>query len=239
MSASLIANKSAVALEFDRIARRYDLATSMSQGYQADLQRSAALLELKGNEHVLDLCCGTGRSSEAILAYVKEGSLTCVDNSKGMLEEARNKFEAQINAGKVILSQQDAMHLDFPEQSFDAVFVAYGLRNMPDYGKFVEGVFRILKPGGSIVIHDYSLSEAWYSKPYWWILGYGFVVPCCSLMTGSSRIFLYLIQSVLRFLSPVEIKALLTKHAFVEVTIHQQPNWRRPILHSFKGSKPL
>ena len=64
MSATiLLTNKKIVPKEFNKIAARYDLATSMSHGYQSDLERSASFLLLKGDESVLDLCCGTGKST--------------------------------------------------------------------------------------------------------------------------------------------------------------------------------
>jgi ubiquinone/menaquinone biosynthesis methyltransferase len=237
MPTSLITNKTAVPKAFNRIASRYDLATGLSHGYGADLERSAALLQLSGNEKVLDLCCGTGKSSAAVLPYLTTGTLTCVDNSEEMLVEAGRKFSGEIQAGKVRLSLQDAMHLDYPDNSFDAIFMAYGLRNMPDYGKHVEGLFRILKPGGRLVIHDYALADTWYARPMWTVLGYGFIVPFCTLLTGSSRIFTYLVQSVLKFLSPAEIQALLQSKGFEQVSIHRHANWRRPILHSFSSVK--
>jgi ubiquinone/menaquinone biosynthesis methyltransferase len=239
MPASLITNKAAVPKAFNRIAARYDLATGLSHGYREDLERSAALLQLSGDEMVLDLCCGTGKSSAALLPYISTGTLTCVDNSEEMLVEAGKKFKSPIATGKVCLSLQDAMQLNFPDNTFDAIFMAYGLRNMPDYGRHVQGLFRILKPGGKLVIHDYALADTWYARPMWAMLGYGFIVPFCTLLTGSSRIFTYLVQSVLKFLRPAEIQALLESKGLEQVSIHHHANWRRPILHSFLAVKPV
>lgn len=237
-SASILyENKKIVPKEFNKIAGRYDLATALSQGYQEDLNRSGDLLQLKGDELVVDLCCGTGKSTLAVLPKISSGKIICIDNSEGMLEVAKEKFSKEIACGKISVSLQDAMHLNFSEDSVDAIFMAYGLRNMPDYEKCVANLFRILKPGGQLVIHDYSLSDAWYAKPLWWILGYGFIVPFCTLLSGSSTIYTYLIKSVMNFLNPSEVKALLEKKGFQEVSIMHQPGWRRPILHSFRAVK--
>ena len=106
MSQSLIENKVAVPKEFNKIARRYDMATGLSQGYQSDLNRSAAYLQLQGHETVLDLCCGTGKSTAAVLPYITTGKVIGVDNSEEMLAVAGEKFANEIKAGKLQLQLQ-------------------------------------------------------------------------------------------------------------------------------------
>ncbi len=236
-SIQLIQNKSFVPKEFNRVARSYDFATTMSQGYQEDLFPCAKRLQLKGDEKVLDLCCGTGKSTRACLNELSNGTIVGVDNSEGMLAEAQAKFAEEVKAGKVKFVLKDAMHLHFDEHTFDVVFMAYGLRNMPDYEKSIQGISRVLKPGGKICIHDYSLSNNYFSKIYWAILGYGFIVPFCSLLSGSSKIYTYLVKSVLNFLQPEQIKNLLEQNGFEKVEIQPHASWRKPILHSVIATK--
>lgn len=231
-STQLISNKALVPMEFNQVSRSYDFATRMSQGYQDDLDTSAERMGLRGDEHLLDLCCGTGKSTLACLKQLPTGTVVGVDNSEGMLLEANNKFAEGIKSGKVTFILKDAMHLDFPDESFDAVFMAYGLRNMPDYEKSIQGIHRILKPGGKLCIHDYSLAAGIFSRIYWAILGYGFIVPFCTIMSGSSTIYTYLIRSVLTFLNPKEIQSLLEANGFESVSAQPHASWRRPILHS-------
>jgi ubiquinone/menaquinone biosynthesis methyltransferase len=209
----------------------------MSQGYQSDLKMSAAMLNLQGNETVLDCCCGTGKSTVAILPYIKSGKIIGIDNSEGMLEEANKKFASEIIAGTLDFQLQDAMHLNFAPTTFDAIFVAYGLRNMPDYRKYTEQLYKLLKPGGKLVIHDYSLANKWYAKPLWGMLGYGFIVPFCTMVSGSSKIFRYLIQSVFTFLRPNEVVELLNTSGFKNVKSKPHKGWRSSILHVFYGEK--
>ena len=82
---SLIQNKKEVPSEFNRIAKRYDLATFLSQGYQKDLQTSVDRMNLKGDEFLADLCCGTGKSTIACLNNLTNGKVIGIDNSEGML----------------------------------------------------------------------------------------------------------------------------------------------------------
>ena len=228
----LIDNKVLVPKEFNNVSASYDFATRMSQGYQDDLDESARRIALRGDEKLLDLCCGTGKSTLACLKQLPNGTIVGVDNSEGMLHEAGVKFSQEIRDGKLSFTLKDAMHLDFPDQSFDAVFIAYGLRNMPDYEKAIQGIHRILKPGGKICIHDYSLATTSFARMYWAILGYGFIVPFCTIMSGSSKIYTYLVKSVLTFLNPNQIGSLLEKNGFESVSIKAHASWRRPILHS-------
>lgn len=234
----LSADKKEVPKAFNRVARSYDLATALSQGYREDLDRSAAALELKGDEEVLDLCCGTGKSTAACLQFIEKGKVTGIDNSEGMLEVARKKFSKEMSAGKLEFLLQDAMHLDFKENTFDAIFVAYGLRNMPDYDAFVSSLFKLLKPGGRLCIQDYSIKDSAWARWYWCVLGYGFVVPFCTVVTGSSVIFRYLIRSVADFLNPSQILTLLKKYHFEQAQVMEHKSWRRPVLHTFTARKP-
>lgn len=233
----LIVDKKAVPKEFNRIAARYDFATSMSQGYSTDLEASVKKLNLKGDEHVLDLCCGTGKSTLPLLKALPHGRITGLDNSEGMLAVAEKKFHGEIQQGKISLTLSDAMNPPFEDESFDAIFVAYGLRNMPDYQTFLNQTYRLLKPGGTICIHDYSIKENAWAKAYWAILGYGFIVPFCTMLTGSSKIFSYLVKSVLSFARPGEVKNMMTKAGYKEVNSHPHAGWRGPILQAFIGKK--
>jgi len=232
MSTTLFLNKSEVPREFNRIAQSYDFATQLSQGYQYDLDESARRMQLNGSERVLDLCCGTGKSTLACLNQLPNGQIIGVDNSEGMLAEAQARFAAEMQNGHVKFKLKDAMQLDFPDNSFDAVFMAYGLRNMPDYEKAIQGIHRVLKPGGKLCIHDYSLSGSLFSKMYWTVLGYGFIVPFCTLLSGSSRIYTYLVKSVLHFLSPSQMEGLLVANGFEKVQVAPHASWRKPILYS-------
>lgn len=229
----LIENKKSVPHEFDGVARRYDLATSFSQGYQKDLQLSVDRMNLKGDEYIADLCCGTGKSTKACLKNLQSGKVLAVDNSKVMLEVARSK----LNFNNVSFIQADVMELDYPENSFDAIFMAYGIRNMPDYEKCLENLRRMLKPGGIICFHEYSLNEGIFSKLYWRFMGYFIIIPVSTLISGSSGIFRYLIKSVLDFPSPNEFIDLLKKNGFKDAKKISMPSWRGPILHTFLAHK--
>lgn len=235
----LMHNKAEVPSAFNRIAKRYDLATSLSQGYQQDLQTSVDRMSLKGNELLADLCCGTGKSTIACLNNLPCGTVIGIDNSEGMLQAARKKLSARSGTAHLRFVQQDVMNLTLQAASLDAIFMAYGIRNMPDVETCIAHLYRLLKPGGKICFHEYAISRSFFARFYWKVLGYCVILPFAGLLTGSTTIFRYLIKSVESFLSPEEFTALLKRAGFGNVTRAPLGGWRKPILHTFLAQKPL
>ena len=229
----LLHNKKSVPLEFNRVAKNYDFATFLSQGYQKDLYLSASRMQLRGNEYVADLCCGTGKSTEACVANITSGKILAIDNSKEMLEVAKTKF----SGNNVSFSIEDVMELNYADATFDAIFMAYGIRNMPNYNKCLSNLKRMLKPGGVICFHEYSLNDNFAAKLYWMILGYTAIIPISTVLSGSSKIYRYLVKSVLEFPSPKNFVEILEANGFTKVERLPMPSWRRPILHTFLAHK--
>lgn len=234
---SLFQNKTTVPYEFNRVAKKYDLATFLSQGYQSDLQRSVDRIELNGDELLLDLCCGTGKSTICCLNNLVGGKVIGIDNSEEMLRVAEEKYGKQFERERLEFLQKDVMELDYDDNTVDAIFMAYGIRNMPDYNNCLQNLLRILKPGGQIALHEYSLNRNFFSHLYWKVLGYGIVIPISTILSGSSTIFKYLVKSVNEFLPPQEFINLLEETGFVNVKKHSMPSWRKPLLRTFTAAK--
>ena len=232
-SSSLLKNKKSVPNEFDNVAKNYDFATFLSQGYQKDLQLSVDRMELTGNEYIVDLCCGTGKSTLACKNKIINGKILGIDNSKEMLEVAKTKFSSD----NITFQQMDVMELDYPDNTFDAIFMAYGIRNMPDFSKCLLNLKRILKPNGIISFHEYSVKNSFIHRTYWKFLGYFVIIPVSTIISGSSDIYKYLVSSVLSFPPPDEFKNLLKSAGFRDVKRLPMPSWRKPILHTFLAIK--
>ncbi len=232
-------DKKDIPAAFNSIAKWYDLATLLSQGYQQDLQTSVDRMKLKGQELVADLCCGTGKSTVACLNKLPGGTVIGIDNSEGMLEVAQKKLSEQVENGRVRFMQQDVMNLTLDGVRVDAVFMAYGIRNMPDVTRCLKILRRLLKPGGTVCFHEYAITKSVFARWYWRCIGYGLILPCAGILTGSTAIFRYLIGSVERFLSPADFAALLREEGFEDVTHTPLGGWRKPILHTFLARKPL
>lgn len=235
----LLKKKEQVPYQFNRIAHRYDLATFFSQGYLEDLKRSVQHMQLKGSEVLADLCCGTGKSTICCLDALPHGKVIGVDNSNEMLNQAKKKYYSNYTRDKIEFIQKDVMQLDFEENSLDAIFMAYGIRNMPDYDLCLQNLYRTVKPGGTVCFHEYSLDDNVFSRLYWRFLGYAIIIPFSTLVTGSATIFKYLIKSVLDFLPPQVFKDKIENAGFEDIKVYHQKSWRKPILRTFLAKKPI
>lgn len=139
-----------VAAMFDQVAPTYDVANTLLSLGQDRLWRRAVLKRVapQADQAILDLAAGTGASS---VVFAKPGvRVVAADFSKGMLEEGRRRHP---NLEFVFA---DATALPFGDNEFDAVTMSFGLRNVVDVPKALSELFRVTKPGGRIVICEFS-----------------------------------------------------------------------------------
>ena len=222
--------------EFDRVARAYDFLTGLNPGYHRHLRMSARRLEVPPDARILDLCCGTGASTAALLAEHPGARITAGDASRGMLAEARKKLPAD----RVELLEVDAMD---PRAAgikgpFDGIFMAYGIRNMSDTDTCLSRLHGLLGPGGRMCLHEYSVADSKWARLRWNLVSAGIIIPGGLLMSGSTRIYRYLRRSVLEFDGVRALEARLGSAGFDEVTTLPVDGWQRGIVHSFLARRP-
>lgn len=137
---------------FDRITRRYDLMNRlMTGGRDVAWRREAATIAIgSGAERALDVATGTG---DLALELHSQGvpDVTGLDFSHEMITAAESKRQSH-NVSGVTFLQGDAMSMPFPDSSFDALTIAWGLRNLPDYQRGLREMARVLRPEGRLVI---------------------------------------------------------------------------------------
>jgi len=228
--------KANVPREFDRVAGTYDFLTGLNPGYLKHLAWSASRLKAGANSRVLDLCCGTGLSTKALVDAHPRASVTALDASEGMLEIARKKKALS----SVRFVHGDAMdpRSSGVEGPFDAILMAYGIRNVPDPDLCLDRLFDLLAPGGTICFHEYSVKGSAKSRAVWNAVAACVIIPSGYLSGGSSNIYRYLRQSVLEFDGTREFEERLRRHGFVDVHTEPMDGWQRGIVHSFLASRP-
>jgi demethylmenaquinone methyltransferase/2-methoxy-6-polyprenyl-1,4-benzoquinol methylase len=145
-----------VELMFDRISPKYDLLNRLcslgtDQGWRRKVIR---LLGQEPVEHLLDVATGT--ADLAIMASKKANHVTGADISAGMLAHGRSKVEKAGLSDRITLVQADAANLPFADNTFDAITVAFGVRNFEDLAQGLRGMARVLRPGGRLFVLEFS-----------------------------------------------------------------------------------
>ncbi len=193
---------------FGRIAWRYDLANHLLSGGADFLWRRRAAKIVAGWEprDVLDLATGSGDLALAIQRQSPAAKIVAADFSPEMLEVARRKGVAN-----TVIA--DALRLPFTNDSFDAVTVAFGLRNMQDWDRALAEMSRVLRDRGHVLILDFSLPTG-ALRP-----AYRFYLRRClplfaSLVTGEKSAYDYLGGSIEKFPSGLAMIELIERNGF-------------------------
>jgi demethylmenaquinone methyltransferase/2-methoxy-6-polyprenyl-1,4-benzoquinol methylase len=183
---------------FAAIARRYDLLNDLqSFGLHRYWKRRVVdLAAIQPGQRALDVCCGTG---DIALALARDGAeVIGLDFSRAMLEIAENRRpkNTQSAATNPKFIQGDAQQLPFPDNSFDAVTVGYGLRNLASWETGVTEMFRVTRPGGRLVVLDFGKpANALWRSIYFTHLK--MTVPLLGwLFCGNADAYAYILESL-------------------------------------------
>jgi demethylmenaquinone methyltransferase / 2-methoxy-6-polyprenyl-1,4-benzoquinol methylase len=185
---------------FNRIAPHYDFLNHfLSFGFDIRWRRKAVrLLREYEPRTILDIATGTADLALAACAPPAE-KIFGVDLSPGMLELARKKIKRSGLERSIILEEGSAEQLRFPDDSFDAVMVAFGIRNFSDLHKGLQEMFRVLRPGGAVMILEFSRPRR---APFRQIYSFYFtrILPRLGgLISRSPEAYQYLPSTVLAF----------------------------------------
>ncbi|MBH5338304.1 methyltransferase domain-containing protein [Streptomyces pactum] len=221
-----------LARAFDHAAHTYDRLTALSPGHRTELLRSARRLRLPAGGaglHVLDLGCGTGASTRALLRAAPRARITGIDASPGMLRRARAApWPPRVRFRQ--LTAEEAVTAG--EGPFDAVFAAFLLRNVTDPDRILAGVRTVLRPGGRLAVHDYSLSGSAVHRALWTAVCRGAIIPAGTL-TGDGALYRHLWAGVLAFDTAPALTDRLRRHGFTQVRAAPAAGWQTGIVHTF------
>ena len=205
---------------FDSIAGDYDKLNHIMSLDVDKSWRKRALKEIVdgyGPLEVLDLACGTGDFSITIAKASDEVKVTGVDLSEGMLAVMADKVERQGLGGRIFFEQGDGENLRFTDGTFDRVTIAFGIRNFEDRLKGLREMFRVLKPGGRLVLLELSRPE---NKVIRWLYDIYFlrIMPVIGgKVSGDKAAYAYLPASVKTFPGKKEFSAMMAQAGFKNV----------------------
>jgi demethylmenaquinone methyltransferase/2-methoxy-6-polyprenyl-1,4-benzoquinol methylase len=199
---------------FDGIAPRYDLLNHLlSLGIDRIWRRRVVkMMTAQPPTRVLDLAAGTGDMSIAVAKRFPDARVTAADASHGMLEVAERKIASKRLADRVDFVHVSAEDLPFSDGDFDAVTVAFGVRNFDDMDKGLSEMCRVLKRGGVACILEFSTP---HGKIFGALFRFYFhrVMPFVGrLVSGDSSAYRYLPESVDEFPPPQEFMAIMERN---------------------------
>lgn len=144
---------------FDSVASRYDLMNDLMSGGLHRLWKHATVAEaaVRPGQQVLDLAGGTGDLAKAFAGKVgRDGLVVLADINHAMLVQGRRRLVDAGVAGNLSIAQVDAENLPFDDGCFDRIAIAFGLRNVTDKDAALASMYRVLKPGGKLLILEFS-----------------------------------------------------------------------------------
>ncbi|MDR2853293.1 MAG: bifunctional demethylmenaquinone methyltransferase/2-methoxy-6-polyprenyl-1,4-benzoquinol methylase UbiE [Burkholderiaceae bacterium] len=205
---------------FDSVAGRYDLMNDLMSAGLHRLWKAYTVMvaNLREGSRVLDIAGGTGDLALAFAKHVGEsGRVVHTDINEAMLRTGRDRL---INAGVVLPTVVcDAEQLPFPDNDFDLVSVAFGLRNMTHKDRALREMQRVLKPGGKLLVLEFSRVAKPLAKAYDW---YSFnVLPRLGrFVAGDEASYRYLAESIRMHPGQEELKTLMKASGFGHVDYH-------------------
>ncbi len=227
-----------VAEVFHSVAGNYDLMNDlMSGGIHRVWKR--VTIEMSGvrpGHHVLDIAGGTGDLAAKFSRIVgPEGTVVLADINDSMLKVGRDRLVDRGITDNVRFSQADAQHLPFPDNTFDVITIAFGLRNVTDKDMALRSMLRVLKPGGKLLVLEFSKPpNPLLSKIY---DGYSFnVLPRLGkLFANDANSYQYLAESIRMHPNQETLFQMMDNAGFENTDYH---NMTGGIVALHRGVKP-
>ena len=205
---------------FDSVASKYDLMNDlMSMGmHRAWKAYTVALAHVRPGDRVLDIAGGTGDLTRAFAHQVGEqGVVVHTDINEAMLRTGRDRM---LDDGLCLPTVAcDAEHLPFPSESFDLVSVAFGLRNMTHKDLALAEMARVLKPGGRLLVLEFSKVAAPLRKAYDWY-SFNILPKLGQWVAGDSQSYKYLAESIRMHPDQDTLKDMMKSAGFGHVDVH-------------------
>jgi demethylmenaquinone methyltransferase / 2-methoxy-6-polyprenyl-1,4-benzoquinol methylase len=217
-----LGKKQQVADMFDRIAFRYDFLNRFLSGGIDVYWRKRAIRELLPYhpEAILDVATGTADMAILMTRYLSGARITGIDISTGMLEIGRQKIARLKLNERVELYTGDSEHIHFPDNSFDAVTVAFGIRNFENLEKGLREMLRVLKPGGRLLVLEFSQPKQAGFRHLYRLYMRLVASPVGRLLSRNREAYQYLDESVRAFPEGKELVGILDRTGFSDTGLH-------------------
>ena len=201
---------------FDNIAPKYDLLNHTLSMSIDRVWRRRVVGEVRRAKpgRILDVATGTGDLAIAMARRIRDVQVLGVDLSEQMLAVARRKIEARGLDGRIVLDRGDAERLAVADASVAVATVAFGVRNFGDLGAGLRELARTIKPGGKVVILEFSRPRNRVFRALYEFYSYKILPRIGGLVSRDKRAYEYLPASVGEFPAPEEFMAMMARAGF-------------------------
>ncbi len=212
-----------VAGVFDSVAGNYDLMNdAMSFGVHRLWKRFA--VERSGarpGQRILDLAGGTGDLAARLTRMVgAEGEVVIGDINAAMLQRGRERLLDRGISGNIRFVQANAEYLPFPDQSFDCITIAFGLRNVTDKDKALRSMYRVLKPGGRLLVLEFSRPVLPGLKPLYDLYSFRVLPMMGKLLARDADSYRYLAESIRMHPDQESLRQMMEQAGFEDCSYH-------------------
>lgn len=219
---------------FHSVFEKYDLMNDLMSFGLHRLWKCMAInaANIRPGQTILDLAAGTGDLSKACAKQVgKTGKVVMTDINASMLQKGRARLEDEGYVGNICYVQANAEDLPFADNYFDRILIGFGLRNVTDKAKALQSMYRVLKPGGKLVVLEFSHPKyRWLDKLYH---HYSFkVIPKIGeVITHDRKSYQYLVESIRMHPDQETLKSMMMVSGFEDVA-YQNLNGGIVALHT-------
>ena len=203
---------------FNNIAPTYDtlnhrLSWDIDKGWR---KKAIAQLQSFSPRHILDIATGTGDFAILAARMLTPEKLVGADISEGMMDIGRQKVKRARLEQIISLEKEDCLQLSYPENSFDAVTAAFGIRNFPDLDRGLKEIFRVLKPGGHLSIVELTSPVAFPMKQLFKVYSHTVLPIYGRLVSRDDSAYHYLTATIEAFPQGEQMVGILKKAGFSE-----------------------
>ncbi len=212
---------------FNRVASRYDFMNSLlSFGIQHMWKRKAIrMLALETGDRVLDVCGGTGDLAHFAASFIGlEGKVVVYDINRAMIEVGRSKLSDIPATKRIFWVQGNAEKITFPDESFDAAMVGFGIRNLTHLKRGFQEMHRVLRSGGKLLCLEFSKPTNPVFRKLYDFYSFNIIPMLGRLIVGSAESYACLSETIRMFPLPDELSDILRTIGFREVVYHRMTN---------------
>ena len=227
-----------VAEVFHSVAGNYDLMNDLMSGGVHRLWKRVTI-EMSGvrpGHHVLDIAGGTGDLAAKFSKIVgPEGTVVLADINDSMLKVGRDRLVDRGITDNVRFSQADAQYLPFPDNTFDVITIAFGLRNVTDKDMALRSMLRVLKPGGKLLVLEFSKPPNQLLSKIYDVYSFNILPKLGKLFANDADSYQYLAESIRMHPDQETLMGMMENAGFANTDYH---NMTGGIVALHRGVKP-